>query len=123
MLTCGLHVHVAVGGADRALAVFNALRGYLPELIALAANAPIFRGEDSGPCNRPPKLNQFWPRAGIPPAFQRPGKRWRISRAGPAEGGAMPDESHQWWDLRLRPRYGTIEVRAADVQTRVSRTP
>ncbi len=29
-------------------------------------------------------------------------------------GGATPDESHEWWDLRLRPRYGTIEVRAGE---------
>ena len=48
MLTCGLHVHVAVSGADRALAVYNALRSYLPELLALGANAPYYGGEDTG---------------------------------------------------------------------------
>ena len=48
VLTCGLHVHVAVSGADRALAVYNALRSYLPELLALGANAPYYGGEDSG---------------------------------------------------------------------------
>ncbi len=118
VLTCGLHVHVAVGGAERALAVYNALRSYLPEIIALAANAPIFRGEDSGLATVRPKLNQVWPRAGVPPAFAS----WRDVAAftrWAREGGAMPDESHQWWDLRLRPRYGTIEIRAADVQTRL----
>jgi glutamate---cysteine ligase / carboxylate-amine ligase len=117
-LTCGLHVHVSVGGAERTLAVYNALRGYLPEIIALAANAPIFRGEDSGLATVRPKLNQCWPRAGVPPAFAA----WRdvADFARWAErGGAFPDETHQWWDLRLRPRFGTIEVRAADVQTRV----
>src|SRR5262245_46784517 len=41
-LACGLHVHVAVGGAERTLAVYNALRTYLPEIGALAANSPFF---------------------------------------------------------------------------------
>ena len=47
-LVFGLHVHVAIRGADRALAVYNALRSYLPELAALAANAPFYEGRDSG---------------------------------------------------------------------------
>ena len=37
-LVCGLHVHVAVPGADRAVAVYNGLRARLPELAALGAN-------------------------------------------------------------------------------------
>ena len=70
MLTCGLHVHVAVSGADRALAVYNALRSYLPELLALGANAPYYDGEDSGLATVRAKLNQSWPRAGVPPALE-----------------------------------------------------
>ena len=37
-----------VGSADATLAVYNALRGYLPELAALAANAPFHAGRDTG---------------------------------------------------------------------------
>ena len=33
-----------------------------------------------------------------------------------------PEASYHWWDLRLHPTYGTIEVRAADVQTRIRDT-
>ena len=42
-LVCALQVHVAVGSAEATLAVYNALRGHLPELAALAANAPVLR--------------------------------------------------------------------------------
>ena len=42
-LVASLQVHVAVGGAERSLAVYNALRSYLPELAALAANARILQ--------------------------------------------------------------------------------
>ena len=47
-LVCGLHLHVSLGGADRTLAVYNALRSHLPELAALAANAPFHAGRDTG---------------------------------------------------------------------------
>ena len=93
VLTCGLHVHVAVGGAERALAVYNALRSYLPEIIALAANAPIFRGEDSGLATVRPKLNQVWPRAGVPPAFAswRDGRRlYALGAGGRRDAGRQP---------------------------------
>jgi glutamate---cysteine ligase / carboxylate-amine ligase len=116
-LTCGLHVHVAVSGADRALAVYNALRSYLPELVALGANAPYYRGDDSGLATVRPKLNACWPRSGVPPAFGS----WRdVAEFAiwARNGGACPDASQHWWDLRLSD-HGTIEVRAADVQTRV----
>jgi carboxylate-amine ligase len=118
VLTCGLHVHVAAGGAERTLAVYNALRSYLPEITALAANAPLYRGEDTGLATVRPKLNQFWPRSGVPPAFASWREMAEFSRWA-RDGGAMPDESHQWWDMRLHPAHGTIEVRAADAQTRV----
>jgi glutamate---cysteine ligase / carboxylate-amine ligase len=118
VLTCGLHIHVAVGGADRALAVYNALRGYLPEITALAANAPIYHGMDSGLATVRPKLNQAWPRAGVPPAFASWAEVAEFARWARV-GGAMPDESHQWWDMRLHPVHGTIEIRSADVQTHV----
>ncbi len=117
-LTCGLHVHVAVGGSDRTLAVHNGLRGYLPEILALSANAPYYRGEDSGLATVRPKLSQFFPRAGAPPAFAG----WRELAEfaiWARQGGAFPDGSYEWWDMRLSIPHGTLEVRVADTQTRV----
>src|ERR687896_981615 len=40
----GLHVHVGIKGADRAIAVTNALRGFLPELLAFSASSPFVEG-------------------------------------------------------------------------------
>ena len=37
-------------------------------------------------------------------------------------GGAIPDPSFLWWDARLQPRFGTVEVRVMDAQTRVEDT-
>jgi glutamate---cysteine ligase / carboxylate-amine ligase len=117
-LACGLHIHVAVPGAERALAVYNAIRSYLPELAALGANSPYLEGHDSGLCSIRPKLNEAFPRAGIPPSFSSWEALVEFIDWG-RSGGLFPDGSHFWWDLRLHLQHGTIELRAADSQTRV----
>lgn len=121
MLTCGLHVHVAVSGADRALAVHNALRSYLPEILALSANAPFQYGVDSGLATVRSHLNGLLPRFGAPPAFPS-WSAYAEHVAWGRDGGAGPDPSFHWWDLRLHSGTGTIEVRVADAQTRVEDT-
>lgn len=121
LLTCGLRLHVAVGGAERSLAVYNALRGWLPEIVALGANAPFHEGVDSGLATVRPGMNRLLPRSGVPPAFLS----WAAYAdfyAWTANGGVAPEASYHWWDLRLHPTYGTIEVSAADVQTRIRDT-
>ena len=118
-LVCGLHVHVAVGGADRSLAVFNALRSYLPEIAALAANSPFFEGEDTGLCSIRPKLAEALPRTGVPPAFASWEEFVGFLHWGRA-GGLFPDGTFMWWDLRPHPGHGTIELRVADSQTRIA---
>src|SRR5262245_62504466 len=42
--TFGMHVHVGIRGADRAIAVCNGLRNLLPELLALSARSAIVEG-------------------------------------------------------------------------------
>ena len=117
-LPSGLHVHVAIRGARRALAVYNAARSFLPEVAALAANSPFLGGRDVGLASSRLKLNEAFPRSGIPPAF-RSWTEYADFVAWGTSGGVFPDQSYLWWDLRLHPLYGTLEFRIADAQTRV----
>lgn len=117
-LPCGLHVHVAVDRAERALAVYNAFRSYLPEIAALAANSPFYEGRDTGLASARLKLREDHPRSGIPPAFAS-WQGYTEFVAWGARGGVIRDPSYHWWDLRLNTLHGTIEIRAADSQTRV----
>jgi glutamate---cysteine ligase / carboxylate-amine ligase len=119
MLTCGLHVHVAVGDADRALAVHNALRSYLPELAALAANSPYHHAADAGTASVRMHLNRTLARHGVPPAFRDWDEYAGFVSWGDA-GRSIPDPTHHWWDLRLNPRLGTIELRVFDAQTELA---
>ena len=114
-LVFGLHVHVGVRDADRALSVCNALRSHLPELAALAGNGPLHAGQDTGLSSLRPKLAEMLPRQGIPPAFARLSDLVEYMSWGEA-GGLFPDQD-VWWEVRMHARFGTIEVRVTDTQT------
>jgi carboxylate-amine ligase len=113
-LVCALQVHVAVGGHERTLAVYNALRSHLPELAALAANAPFYAGRDTGMASVRPQIAALLPRQGVPPAIAS----WDEHAAG-LRSGAFPAEQW-WWELRPRPHLGTLELRVPDAQTTVA---
>lgn len=120
-LVYGLHVHVAVSGPDVALAVYNALREELPALAALSAGSPYYEGRDTGLASARPMLCDLLPRQGVPPAAAS----WEELAAGFAWGrstGAFPDASQWWWEARLHPVHGTVEVRAPDTQATVADT-
>ena len=121
MLTCGLHVHVAVADGDRALAVYNALRSFLPELAALSANSPFHASSDTGVGSARLQLNRSLPRHGVPPVFRDWDAYADLADWGRA-GDAIPDPSYHWWDLRLHPGFGTVELRVCDTQTEISDT-
>ena len=117
-LVSALQVHVAVGGADRTLAVYNALRSYLPELAALAANAPYWAGQDTGMACARLKVNELLPRQGVPPAIASWDEFAEALRWGAAAGNVHTPRTW-WWELRPHPAYGTLEVRVPDAQTTI----
>jgi carboxylate-amine ligase len=117
-LVCAFQVHVAVGGASRSLAVYNALRSWLPELTALAANAPFHEGVDTGLASIRPKISEMLPRQGVPPAFPS----WEAFAEALAWGraaGSVPEPRRWWWELRPHVAYGTLEMRVPDSQARL----
>lgn len=118
-LVCALQVHVAVPGADRALAVYNAARSYLPLIAALAANGPFYEGRDSELASVRPKLSELLPRQGVPPAIAS-WEQYAEALAWGAASGAFPAARTWWWELRLHPGWGTLEFRVPDAQTTVA---
>jgi len=118
-LVAGLQVHVAVGGAARTLAVHDALRSQLPELAALAANAPFHAGRDSGLASIRPTISAQLPRQGVPPPLESWERFAQELRWGAAAGG-VPQPRMWWWELRPHPAFGTLELRVPDAQTTVA---
>ena len=118
-LVFAFQVHVAPGDALCTLAVYNSLRSYLPEIAAIAANAPFLGGKDTGLESVRPQISLLLPRQGVPPSF----KSWGEFAAGLEWGeasGLMPRPGNWWWELRPRPSLGTLEVRVPDAQTTVA---
>ncbi len=120
-LIFGLHVHVRVSGAARAVAVHNALRSFLPELALLAANAPFYEGADTGMASVRPLISRLLPRQGVPPVLSDIDELAAALRFG-TTAGTFPQPGLYWWELRLHPVFGTIEVRVPDQQTTASDT-
>jgi carboxylate-amine ligase len=120
-LIFGLHIHVAVDDPEKAIKVTSALLLHLPDLLALSANSPFWRGETTGLASSRQMVFAAFPRSGPPPRFRDYADYAEV--VGQLEKtGCIADYTHIWWDIRLHPRFGTIEVRVMDAVTRVEDT-
>jgi carboxylate-amine ligase len=116
--TLAQHVHVAVPGAGAAVRALDDLRAALPLLLALSANSPFWRGRDSGFASIRTPLFGMFPRVGIPRRFGSY-TAYVLAVEQLLHAGFVPEPGFVWWDARLRPALGTVEVRVMDAQTRV----
>ena len=117
----GMHVHVGVEGADRAIHVANGMRVHVPVLLALSANSPFWRADATGLASTRTPIFRAFPRVGIPPRYES----WddysgRIEFM--VDSGVIEDYTYLWYDVRPHPNFGTVEVRCMDGQTRVEHT-
>ena len=119
--TFGLHVHVAVPNPEQAVRAYNRMRAHLPMLLALSGNSPFWQGRDTGLASMRTPLFQAFPRVGIPRMF-RSYAEYVESIDLLLRCDAFPEPTFLWWDVRLQPRFGTLEVRVMDAQTRVADT-
>jgi glutamate---cysteine ligase / carboxylate-amine ligase len=116
--TMALHVHVGVPSPEDAIRVLNGLRPRIPVLLALSGNSPFWQGRDSGFASARTLLFQAFPRTGLPRRFAGYADYVEAVDALIASG-AVPDPSFLWWDVRLQPALGTVEVRVMDAQSSV----
>jgi glutamate---cysteine ligase / carboxylate-amine ligase len=117
-LIFGMHVHVAVDDPEKAIQVVNGLLPQLAPLLALSASSPFWRGEPTGLVSSRQMVFSAFPRSGPPPRFRDYSDYAEV--VGQLERtGCIADYTHIWWDIRLHPRLGTIEVRICDAVTRI----
>jgi glutamate---cysteine ligase / carboxylate-amine ligase len=117
-LIFGMHVHVAVDDPEKAIQVVNGLLVQMPQLLALSASSPFWRGEPTGLSSSRQMVFAAFPRSGPPPRFRDYDDYATV--VGQLERtGCIADYTHIWWDIRLHPRLGTIEIRICDATTRL----
>ena len=116
----GLHVHVGMPDAETCFRVMETILPWLPLVLALSANSPYFEGRDTGMLSIRAEVLGILPRSGAPPAFGDYADWERFVERMTATGLAS-DYTSFWWDVRMHPRFGTLEVRAPDQATSVER--
>jgi glutamate---cysteine ligase / carboxylate-amine ligase len=114
--TFGLHVHVGIRGRDRAIAVHNAVRNFLPELLALSASSPFVENVNSGLHSaRTEIFTRMFPRCGIPDPYDG----WQGFEDYVSflyRTGSITEHTQVWWSIRPHLAFPTVEIRITDGQ-------
>src|ERR671931_2388100 len=112
----GMHVHVAIRGGDRAVAVCNAFRNVLPELLAFSASSPFVEDVVTGLHSaRTQIFTRMFPRCGIPDVYGSWDEFERYVRFLYATG-SIDEHTQMWWSVRPHLAFPTVEVRICDAQ-------
>ncbi|MGN6430218.1 MAG: carboxylate-amine ligase, partial [Gaiellaceae bacterium] len=112
----GLHIHVGIRGADRAIGVCNALRTYLPELLAVSASSPFVEGVFTHLHSaRTEIFTKMFPRCGVPDAYDG----WRGFDEYVRflyDTRSIAEHTQIWWSVRPHLAFPTVEIRICDAQ-------
>src|SRR6201981_2300356 len=112
----GIHVHVAIRGPDRAVAVCNAFRNVLPELLALSASSPFVEDVVTGLHSaRTQIFTRMFPRCGVPDAYDGWDGFERYVRFL-YETRSIDEHTQLWWSVRPHLAFPTVEIRICDAQ-------
>jgi len=112
----GMHAHIGIRGADRAIAVCNAFRNVLPELLALSTSSPFIEDVASGlHSTRTEIFTKLFPRAGIPDVYDGWAGFEEYVRFLYATR-SIDEHTQLWWSVRPHLAFPTVEVRICDAQ-------
>jgi carboxylate-amine ligase len=109
----GIHYHVGVRSAEKAIAIANTLRGYVPHFLALSASSPFWAGRDTGLASSRSPVFENLPTAGLPYVLAGWEEFEEFMRTLLA-AGAISSIREVWWDIRPHPDFGTVELRICD---------
>ena len=112
----GIHAHIGIRGADRAIAVCNAFRNVLPELLALSASSPFLEDCVTGLHSaRTEIFTKLFPRCGVPDAYEG----WAAYEEYVRflyDTRSIDEHTQIWWSVRPHLAFPTVEVRICDAQ-------
>jgi glutamate---cysteine ligase / carboxylate-amine ligase len=112
----GLHVHVAVNGADRAVRVCDHMRHLLPELLALSASSPFLENVFTHLHSvRTEIFTKLFPRCGIPDAYGGWDQFEEYVRFL-YRTKSIDEHTQMWWSIRPHLAFPTVEIRIMDAQ-------
>ncbi len=121
LLICGMHVHVAIEDDTMRIDLMNQIAYFLPHLLVLSTSSPFWRGQNLGLKSYRLSVFSELPRTGLPDTFASYGEYERHVNVL-INAGLIEDGTKIWWDIRPSARYPTLEMRIADICTRLEDT-
>jgi len=118
LVICGMHVHVGIEDADLRIDLMNQVSYFLPHLLALSTSSPFWHGNNTGLKSYRKSVFKAAPRTGVPMHFYSWGEYMRHVNVL-VKAGVLEDATKLWWDIRPSARYPTLEMRIADLCTRL----
>ena len=118
LVICGMHVHIGLEDPELRIDLMGQIAYFLPHLLALSTSSPFWDGEDTGLKSYRLAVFNEVPRTGLPELFDSWGEFQR-HLAVLVRAGLIEDGSKLWWDVRPSVRFPTLELRIADVCTRL----
>ena len=120
-LIFGMHVHIGIDDADKAIHIANGMRVHMPVLLALSANSPFWRAGATGLASTRTPIFRAFPRVGVPPTYDN-WEDYQRRIEFMVGSRVIADYTYLWYDVRPHPNFGTIEVRVMDSQTHIEHT-
>jgi carboxylate-amine ligase len=121
LLICGLHVHVGIEDDELRIDLLNQVSYFLPHLLALSTSSPFWRGHNTGLMSYRISVFDELPRTGLPEKFESWGEYARHLDVM-VGAGLVEDATKLWWDVRPSARFPTLEMRIADICSRLDDT-
>ena len=109
----GIHIHIGIPNPQWAVRFFNNLVKFSPLLLALSSNSIFYRGKNTGIHSYRMVVFENLPRAELPRQFNNYGEFKDIVN-NLKSLGVIETLKDLWWHVRLRPDFGTVEIRVFD---------
>ena len=118
LMICGMHVHVEIDDPETRIDLMSQVSYILPHLLVLSTSSPFWEGNDSGLKSYRIAVWNELPRTGLPEPFDSYGEYLRHVNIM-VNTGVIEDSTKIWWDIRPSARFPTLEMRIADICTRL----
>ena len=118
MVISGMHVHAGIEDDNLRIDLMNQTTYVLPHLLALSTSSPFWEGYDTGLMSYRIAVWNELPRTGLPEHFESHAEFERHVDVL-VHAGVIEDSSKIWWDIRPSKSFPTLEMRVADICTRI----
>jgi carboxylate-amine ligase len=118
LLIFGMHVHIGIEDKEARIHLMNAVRYFLPHILALSTSSPFWMGINTGLKSYRSEVFKKFPRTDIPDYFSSNSEFENYVNLL-LKTKCIDRPKKIWWDVRPHPQFPTLEFRICDLPSRV----